>query len=75
MSAESNLKTLREESQAWKQLKAERDELLTALKTASAYMLNAKIDFQTGVPEKTATDTIEGGLKLVGAAIAKCKGA
>ena len=32
MSAESNLITLREESQAWKQLKAERDELLVCIK-------------------------------------------
>jgi hypothetical protein len=41
------------------------DQLRTALSAASGYLLNAKIDLQTGAPKSTAVQTIEGGLKLV----------
>lgn len=48
-------------------------ELLAALEAASGYLLNAKIDLETGAPKRTAICTIEGGLKVVRAAIAKAK--
>jgi hypothetical protein len=48
-------------------------ELLAALKSAEGYLLNAKIDLETGAPKRTAITTIEGGLKLVRAAIAKAE--
>jgi hypothetical protein len=51
-----------------------RDELLTALRAASGYLLNAKIDLETGAPKRTAIDTINGGLRIVGAALAKATG-
>ncbi len=51
------------------------DDLLTALKAAAGYMRNAKIDLETGCPKRTAVRTIEGGLKLVEAAIAKAEAA
>jgi IS5 family transposase len=40
-----------------------------ALQAASGYLLNAKIDLETGAPRKTATQTIDGGLKVVRAAL------
>lgn len=49
-------------------------ELLSALESASGYLLNAKIDLETGAPKRTAICTIEGGLKVVRAAIAKATG-
>ena len=45
--------------------------LLDALKAASGYLLNAKLDLETGAPKKTAIATIEGGLRVVSAALAK----
>lgn len=41
-----------------------------ALDAASGYMLNAKIDLETGCPKRTAITTIEGGLKMIRAALA-----
>ena len=58
--------------EALKAASSERD-LLQALKTAQGYMLNAKIDLETGAPKKTAIATIEGGLKIVAAAIARAE--
>jgi len=49
-------------------------DLLAALKAASGYLLNAKIDLETGAPKKTAIRTIDGGLKFVRAAIVKAEG-
>ena len=67
MSAESNLKSLREESQAWKQLKAERDELLVALEECMAELAR-----EVGVP---IDECIGGPFKKWRAIIAKYKGA
>ena len=50
------------------------DGLLAALKAARGYLTNAAIDLQTGVPKKTALATVEGGIGLVSAAIAKARG-
>lgn len=47
--------------------------MLTALKAAAGYLLNAKIDLETGAPKKTAIATIEGGLEVVRAAIDKAE--
>lgn len=47
------------------------DDLVAALKAAEGYLLNAKIDLETGAPKRTAIQTIEGGLKVVRAALAK----
>ncbi len=47
------------------------EELVRALIAVGGYLLNAKIDLETGTPKKTAIQTIEGGLSLVRAAIAK----
>jgi hypothetical protein len=49
-------------------------DLLAALNAASGYLLNAKIDLETGCPKATAIATIEGGLKVVRAAIARAEG-
>ena len=49
-------------------------ELLAALKAAKGYLLNAKIDLETGAPKRTAINTIDGGLKMVDAALAKSGG-
>jgi hypothetical protein len=49
-------------------------DLLKALEAACGYLLNAKIDLETGCPKTTAIRTIEGGLSVVRAAIAKAKG-
>lgn len=46
-------------------------DMLAALNAAAGYLLNAKIDLETGAPKKTAIATIEGGLKVVRAAIAR----
>ncbi len=46
-------------------------DLLAALNTAAGYLMNAKIDLETGAPKRTAINTIDGGLKVVRAAIAK----
>ena len=48
-----------------------RDGPLKALEAACGYLLNAKIDLETGAPRATAIRTIEGGLKMAQEAIAK----
>jgi hypothetical protein len=45
-------------------VKTERDALEAALKASVGYMLNAKIDLETGAPKVTAIRTIEGGIKM-----------
>lgn len=49
-------------------------EMLDALRSLTGYLLNAKIDIETGTPKATTIQTIEGGLKLARAAIAKAEG-
>lgn len=56
------------------ELVVEKDSLLATLEAACGYMLNAKIDLETSCPKATAIRTIEGGLKMVRAAIAKATG-
>lgn len=43
--------------------------MLKALKCAEGYLLNAKIDLETGATKRTALNTIEGGLRMVRDAI------
>lgn len=50
-------------------------ELLKALNAATGYLMNAKIDLETGAPKRTAIMTIEGGLRVVRAAITKAESA
>lgn len=40
-----------------------------ALEAAQGYLRNAKIDLETGAPKRTAIQTLEGGLRLVDAAL------
>lgn len=60
-----------QEASANARLIATAPELLEALKAVSGYLLNAKIDLETGAPKKTAVATIEGGLKIARTAIFK----
>ena len=48
--------------------------LTKALSAASGYLINAKIDLETGAPKRTAITTIEGGLRMVRAALNGEKG-
>lgn len=48
--------------------------MLAALKAASGFLMNAKIDLETGAPKRTAIMTLDGGLKIIGAAIDKFGG-
>jgi hypothetical protein len=52
-------------------LKARIEELEAALKSSEGYLLNAKIDLETGCTKATAIKTIEGGLKMIRAALSK----
>lgn len=61
--------------QAVEQGAGQMPEVLAALKAAGGYLLNAKIDLETGAPKRTAIMTIEGGLRVVEAAIRKATGA
>lgn len=47
------------------------EELIAALKAAKGYMLNAKFDLEESVPKRTAIGTLNGGLAVVEAALAK----
>lgn len=47
------------------------DDLVTALKAASGYLMNARIDLETDTKRATAIRTIDGGLKIVRKALAK----
>jgi hypothetical protein len=44
-----------------------------ALKAAEGYLLNAKIDLETGAPKRTAMMTIDGGLRIVRQAISEAE--
>ena len=41
------------------------EQLEKALKAAKGYLLNARIDLETGCPKKTAIQTIDGGIKMI----------
>lgn len=45
-------------------------DIIRALKASEGYLLNAKIDLETGAPKRTAINTIDGGLNVVRAALA-----
>lgn len=45
------------------------DELAEALHKAKGYLLNAKIDLETGAPKRTALATINGGLEMIDAVL------
>ena len=62
-------------SEANARLIAASPDMLEALNAACGYLLNAKIDLETGAPKRAAIQTIEGGLKVVRAAIARATGA
>lgn len=47
--------------------------LRKTLESAAGYLMNAKIDLDTGAPKRTAVRTIEGGLKMVNEAIASAQ--
>lgn len=55
-------------------LMASAPELLASLSACVGYLLNAKIDLETGATKATAIRTIEGGIKQAREAIAKAKG-
>lgn len=44
-----------------------------ALAAAEGYLLNARIDLETGAPKRTAINTIDGGIKMVRAALSQAK--
>lgn len=54
-------------------LAAENAALREALSAANGYLLNAKIDLETGAPKRTAITTIEGGIRRVRAALQETK--
>lgn len=56
-------------------MQAAAPDMLAALNAAAGFLLNAKIDLETGAPKKTAIATIEGGLRVVRAAIEKARSA
>jgi hypothetical protein len=64
----------REEALANARLIAAAPDLLATTKAAEGYLLNAKIDLETGATKATAIKTIEGGLRVLRAAIAKAEG-
>ncbi len=62
-----------EQTKRAKAAEAENAKLREALKTAEPHFLNALIDLATDTPREITTQTLDGGLKLVRAAIAKAK--
>ena len=50
---------------------AERDAVIKALSASVGYLLNAKIDLETGATKATAVKTIEGGISMAREALAK----
>ena len=47
------------------------DEAIAELRATVGYMLNAKIDLETGAPKRTALATLEGGIKRARDALAR----
>jgi len=43
--------------------------LMAAAKMAKAFLMNAKIDLETGCPKRTAIKTIEGGIAHIDGAL------
>lgn len=62
-----------ETGEQWAEICRREAEMLTALKAASGYLLNAAIDLETGATKATAINTINGGLKIIRDAIAKAE--
>lgn len=52
-------------------LSANLDVAREALEAAKGYLLNAKIDIQTGAKKQTAIDTLSGGLRAIDAALSR----
>lgn len=52
-------------------LLGEIDRLRAELSAARGYLMNAKIDLETGAPKKTVIATIEGGLKRIDTILGK----
>ena len=50
-------------------LRAKNDALVKALEASCGYLLNAKIDLETGCTKAVAIRTIDGGLKMIRAVI------
>lgn len=50
------------------------NDALATIKALKGYLLNAKIDLESGAPKRTAIQTIEGGIRLADEAIAKAEG-
>lgn len=48
--------------------------LYEALAKAKGYMLNARIDIETGTKRSTAIATLDGGLKMIDAALKSARG-
>ena len=48
-------------------------DMRAALEAAAGYLMNAKIDLETGAPKRTAIATIEGGIKVVREALGEPK--
>lgn len=51
-------------------LRAENEKLREALGAAKGYLINAHIDLETGTRKATAIATIEGGVRVIDAALA-----
>jgi hypothetical protein len=58
-------------SRAFARAATELPDLVKALESAMGYLLNAEIDLATGAPKKTAVATIQGGLRMIRAALEK----
>lgn len=79
--AHDEYETLKAKADAWDALNAGmpvpmvarsvNDELIEALHKCLGYMLNALFDLEGRTPKKTATDTLNGGIKMVRKVIAQ----
>lgn len=61
------------ETEANARLIAAAPDLLAALKAACGYFRNVLIDLDTGTPKATTRQTVDGGLKMIEAALAKAR--
>ena len=52
-------------------LRAANAALAAALRAAKGYLMNARIDLETGATKRTAINTINGGVKVIDEALAK----
>ena len=60
-----------EQAHANAQVMAAGPTLVETLSAAVGYLMNAKIDLDTGAPKATAARTIEGGIKMIRETLAK----